>query len=117
MNTEALIGGKRFEFIQIIKNIINNKDAMLCKDECGIFAFCDIDDWKKNKITENNSKPNCIDKYSLPQEKIELFKHLFIGRTDVYAKRYYSTKQRIQKRLRVLVLDVFMWSYLTELLL
>ena len=91
MNTEALIGGKRFEFIQIIKNIINNKDAVLCKDECGIFAFCDIDDWKKNKITENNSKPNCIDKYSSPQEKIELFKHLFIGRTDVYAKRYYST--------------------------
>ena len=91
MNTEALIGGKRFEFIQIIKNIINNKDAVLCKDECGVFAFCDIDNWKKNKITENNSKLNCMDKYSSPQEKIELFKHLFIGRTDVYAKRYYST--------------------------
>lgn len=92
MNAEVIINEKRFEFVQIIKNIINNKDAVLCKDECGIFSFCDIDDWKKNRITENNSKPNSIDKYSSPQDKIELFKHLFIGRTDVYAKRYYSNK-------------------------
>lgn len=92
MNAEVLINEKRFEFVQIIKNIINNKDAVLCKDECGIFAFCDIDDWKKNRITENNSKPNFIDKYSSPQDKIELFKNLFVGRTNVYAKRYYSFK-------------------------
>lgn len=92
MNAEVIINEKRFEFVQIIKNIINNKDAVLCKDECGIFAFCDIDDWKKNEITENNSKPNGVNKYSSPQDKIEIFKNLFVGRTDVYAKRYYSSK-------------------------
>lgn len=33
-----------------------------------------------------------IDKYSSPDEKIELFQSLFRGRTDVYAKRCYSKK-------------------------
>lgn len=33
-----------------------------------------------------------IDKYSTPDEKIELFQSLFRGRTDVYAKRCYSKK-------------------------
>lgn len=83
MNNEAFISGNKYKFVQLIKNITNNKDAVLCKDECGIFAFCDIDDWKKNEITENNSKPNGVNKYSSPQDKIELFKNLFVGRTDV----------------------------------
>ena len=33
-----------------------------------------------------------LNKYSPPDEKIELFMSLFRGRTDVYAKRYYSKK-------------------------
>ncbi|MBF0648010.1 ROK family protein [Dysgonomonas sp. GY75] len=33
-----------------------------------------------------------IDKYSSPDEKVELFQSLFRGRTDVYAKRCYSKK-------------------------
>jgi len=33
-----------------------------------------------------------INKYSTPDEKIELFQSLFRGRTDVYAKRCYSKK-------------------------
>ena len=33
-----------------------------------------------------------VNKYSLPEEKIELFISLFRGRTDVYAKRCYSKK-------------------------
>jgi superfamily II DNA or RNA helicase len=33
-----------------------------------------------------------IDKYSTPDEKIQLFQSLFRGRTDIYAKRCYSKK-------------------------
>jgi hypothetical protein len=36
--------------------------------------------------------PSLINKYSSPEEKIELFMSLFCGRTDVYAKRCYSKK-------------------------
>ncbi|NDV59311.1 helicase [Bacteroides sp. 519] len=42
----------------------------------------------------NIKKPHVpsINKYSTPDEKIELFQSLFQGRTDVYAKRCYSKK-------------------------
>lgn len=32
-----------------------------------------------------------VNKFSTPQEKIELFKNLFAGRKDVFARRWYST--------------------------
>lgn len=38
------------------------------------------------------SPQSTINKYSTPDEKIELFQSLFRGRTDVYAKRCYSKK-------------------------
>ncbi len=38
------------------------------------------------------SPQSTINKYSSPDEKIELFRSLFRGRTDVYAKRGYSKK-------------------------
>ena len=46
-------------------------------------------------IIEEKSTSNLsvsINKYSFPEEKIELFLSLFRGRTDVYAKRCYSKK-------------------------
>ena len=43
------------------------------------------------KETETIDKSK-INKYSSSEEKIQLFMSLFIGREDVYAKRWYSTK-------------------------
>jgi superfamily II DNA or RNA helicase len=40
----------------------------------------------------DNGFVSSINKYSTPEEKIELFQSLFRGRTDVYAKRCYSKK-------------------------
>lgn len=48
-----------------------------------------------NNLEQSNTKKTCIpliNKYSTPDEKIELFQSLFQGRTDVYAKRCYSKK-------------------------
>jgi hypothetical protein len=45
---------------------------------------------EQNNIEETSS--SSINKYSSPEEKIELFQSLFRGRTDVYAKRCYSKK-------------------------
>jgi hypothetical protein len=46
---------------------------------------------EQDNSIETDSKSS-IDKYSNPDEKIELFQSLFRGRTDVYAKRCYSKK-------------------------
>lgn len=45
-----------------------------------------------NFAEEESLETSSINKYSSPEEKIELFMSLFRGRTDVYAKRCYSKK-------------------------
>ncbi len=94
MNFSAIINGKKYTYESTINNIITNETAVLCKDECGNFCFCGINEWIKNTPVEiNNVNDNKkFNKYSTPQQKIDLFKSLFCGRTDVYAKRYYNTK-------------------------
>lgn len=46
----------------------------------------------QSKITENNKdeKIVSVNKFSLPQEKIKLYRSLFRGREDVFARRWYS---------------------------
>jgi superfamily II DNA or RNA helicase len=51
-----------------------------------------IDLFDKEEDNEIPSIYSNINKYSSPEEKIELFRSLFQGRTDVYAKRYYSKR-------------------------
>ncbi len=45
-----------------------------------------------NFVEEESPTTSSINKYSSPEEKIELYLSLFRGRTDVYAKRCYSKK-------------------------
>lgn len=93
MNSFAILNGEKYTYVNKIKNIITNETAVLCKDECGNFYFCSIDEWVSNRAVEINiADKTQVNKYSTPQQKIELFKSLFCGRADVYAKRYYNTK-------------------------
>ena len=93
MNSFAILKGEKYTYVNRIKNIITDETAVLCKDECGKFYFCSIDEWVKNRPVEINATDKTqVNKYSTPQQKIELYKSLFCGRTDVYAKRYYNTK-------------------------
>ena len=45
-----------------------------------------------NFVEEESPTVSSINKYSSPEEKIELYLSMFRGRTDVYAKRCYSKK-------------------------
>lgn len=93
MNSFAILKGEKYTYVNRIRNIITDETAVLCKDECGNFYFCSIDEWVNNRAVEINATDKTqVNKYSTPQQKIELFKSLFWGRTDVYAKRYYNTK-------------------------
>lgn len=93
MNSFAILKGEKYTYVNKIKNIITNETAVLCKDECGKFYFCCIDEWVNNRPVEiNTADKTQVNKYSTPKQKIELLKSLFCGRTDVYAKRYYNAK-------------------------
>ncbi len=78
MNSFAILNGEKYTYVNKIKNIITNETAVLCKDECGNFCFCSIDEWVNNKLLKSisqikhklintalrNRKSNCSNLYS-----------------------------------------------------
>lgn len=52
MNCFAILKGEKYTYVNRIKNIITNETAVLCKDECGNFYFCSIDEWINNRAVE-----------------------------------------------------------------
>ncbi len=103
----------RYEYISEIRNLLTGETAVLCKDENGESFFCSRAKWdellkkqaeaqkkaeqtppqaKTAKADDGGNEPKPFNKYATVQEKIELFKSRFIGRKDVFAKRYYNTK-------------------------
>ena len=102
-----------YEYISEIRNLLTGEIAVLCKDKNGECFFCSKLDWdelvkkyaeaqkkaeqislqaKTVKVDDGSNERKPFNKYATPQEKIELFKSLFIGRKDVFARRYYNTK-------------------------
>lgn len=86
MNDKAVINGKEYRFIKTVTDIATDRIAVLCEDEHGCSFICDTELWESSFV-----KPKAeFNKYAAPDQKIELFKSLFIGREDVYAKRFYN---------------------------
>ena len=78
MNSFAILKGEKYIYVNRIKNIITDETAVLCKDECGNFYFCSIDEWVNNRPVEiNTTDKTQVNKYSTPQQKIELYNSLF----------------------------------------
>ena len=86
MNEKAVINGKEYCFIKTITDISTNRIAVLCEDEHGCSFICDTEIWQSNAVIPKST----FNKYATPYQKIELFKSLFIGREDVYAKRFHN---------------------------
>ena len=88
MNPRAIINEKEYRFIKTVTDIITNRTAVLCEDEHGCSFICDSEIWQRCAVKPKTE----FNKYASPNEKIELFKSLFIGREDVYAKRLFNAK-------------------------
>ena len=86
MNEKAVINGKEYRFIKTVTDIATDKTAVLCEDEHGCSFICNPEIWQKNTMIAKST----FNKYATPDQKVELFKSLFIGREDVYAKRFYN---------------------------
>ena len=86
MNEKAVINGKEYRFIKTVTDIATDRTAVLCEDEHGCSFICNPEIWQKNTVISKST----FNKYATPDQKIELFKSLFIGREDVYAKRFYN---------------------------
>ena len=89
MNEKAVINGKEYRFIKTVTELNTNRIAVLCEDEHGCSLICDTELWEGSAV-----KPKAaFNKYAAPDQKIALFRSLFIGREDVYAKRFYNLKK------------------------
>ena len=88
MNETIIFKGKTYRFIKTVTNLATGKTAVLCEDEHGCSFVCDLGIWQSHAVKPKTE----FNKYATPDQKIELFKSLFIGREDVYAKRFYNTK-------------------------
>ena len=88
MNITAEINGKTYQYIKAVTDITNGNKAVLCEDEHGCSFICHIEIWRQS-APETSAEFN---KYASSDRKIELFRSLFIGREDVYAKRFYNLK-------------------------
>lgn len=88
MNLKAKINGKEYSFIKNITDIITNRTVVLCEDEHGCSFVCDAEVWQASAVKPKTE----FNKYASPDQKIELFKSLFVGREDIYAKRFFNTK-------------------------
>lgn len=88
MNQKAIINGKEYRFTKSVTDIITNRTAVLCEDEHGCPFICPVEVWGENAKREETA----FNKYASPEKKIALFKALFIGREDVYGKRFYNQK-------------------------
>ena len=47
---------------------------------------------EKKREEQQSGSENTVSRYSTPEEKIRLFRSLFRGREDVFARRWYSVK-------------------------
>ena len=86
MNDKAVINGKEYRFVKTVTDIATDRTAVLCEDEHGCSFICNTEMWENNTVLPKAE----FNKYVTPNQKIELFKSLFIGREDVYAKRFYN---------------------------
>ena len=88
MNKTAVINGVRYEYVNEVSDLNTHAAAVLCKDEHGCFFTCNKNLWKQCTEKIILVSASVFDKYATPEEKIALFQSLFVGREDIYAKRY-----------------------------
>ena len=98
INQQAVINNILYTLDSQLENVATHRPMVVCKDDQSIKFICDIATWTScayipvmDKATENYTQSK-FNKYASPDEKIALFKSLFVAREDVYAKRYYNTK-------------------------
>ena len=98
LNQQAVINNTLYTFDSQLENVITHRPMIICKDDQGKKFICDIDTWTScayTPVTRNTAADitrSKFNKYASPEEKIALFRSLFVAREDVYAKRYYNTK-------------------------
>lgn len=83
MNPKTIINGKEYCFIKTVKELTTDRIAVLCEDEHGCSFICDAEMWQGSAEKHKTA----FNKYASPNQKIKLFKFLFIGMRSSWRER------------------------------
>ena len=90
MDKKVIIDGHIFQMAEMLPSLTGNGWFVLCVDDLGRQSVCTEEIW--NGLVQPMEAPPAVHTGSTPQEKIALFLSLFRGRSDVFARRYFSPK-------------------------
>jgi superfamily II DNA or RNA helicase len=99
MVEKAKIGGKDYHEVERLKQPLTDEIIVICIDEDGTRYACPVSRWDEYSAPDTalSFSDAKVNNHSATSEKIKLFRSLFRGREDVYAKRYYNFKSRSGK--------------------
>ncbi len=88
MESTAMIGGRVYRFVECLDAADGNGQYVVCADPNGVRYVCPAEVWRESTVED--AAP--VNRNSSSKEKIEFFLHLFRGRQDAYARRWYNLK-------------------------
>lgn len=93
MKNAAVFDGHRFTFIEALASLDSNDETVICQGENGARFACPRKVWEEHvEIAASLFTEASITNKSSTDDKIALFRSLFSGRCDVYAKRWFNVK-------------------------
>ena len=91
MNLTAQIRGIRYSLLETLNGVDSQSLIVVCQNDAGERFACTEDVWRASAevVPFSDAKVNSR---SSADDKIKLFRSLFRGREDVYAKRWQNLK-------------------------
>ncbi len=93
MNHTAVFDDRRFTFIESLAALDSDGETVICQGEDGARFSCSSKVWEEHAeiVMSLFAEANITNKSST-DDKIALFRSLFNGRNDIYAKRWFNLK-------------------------
>ncbi len=91
LNQVALWNGKYYTFLECVPLVDGSGVIVICQDEAGTRVACPEEMWRTRAEAILDSSA-CINHTSPSDAKVALFRTLFRGREDVFAKRWQNPK-------------------------
>lgn len=89
----ARFHGQTYTFLEVLPGLVNNEATVMCAGPDGAHHACSLAEWQQHAVRPAERAAGAsVTAGSPAKEKIALFCSLFRGRSDVYARRFYSDK-------------------------
>ncbi|MBD5560804.1 MAG: DEAD/DEAH box helicase family protein [Clostridia bacterium] len=92
VNSKARIQDRMYEFVKLVDRLDADEPVVICRAADGSLGACSKRQWDQSVVKPAEHASGPVSTESSVAEKIALFRSYFRGRTDVYAKRFFSAE-------------------------